>query len=187
MEGHVRVPHPADVVHRHAVPKGVRKAGELPDGGVVRVVGAEVRRLALNGVAHLIEADHVGETQLQHKASRLFRPVHHEAALREARDGLGHRRARDAENGSNLIDIQPGTRGQLQTDDFVIQKPHHQVLEFGLRLRLDHFLQLIVIHLLSPPFLHSTAFRKPPQDEIPQEFINWSFISAMGNDIIIIR
>ena len=84
-----------------------------------------------------------------------------------------------AQRGSQLVDIQSGAGRELQTDDFVIQKLHDQVLELCLRLCVDHFLQLVAIHLFSPPFPHFTAFRGPPQDGFPEEFINCPFISSV--------
>ena len=103
MEGHIRVLHAPDIPAHHAVLEGVCQHGQLPYYRLIRRVGAEGSGLPLNGGTHLVKIDHVQQVQIQHKAAVLPRMGHHKADLRQPGDGLGHRRAGDAQRGKAAL------------------------------------------------------------------------------------
>ena len=151
VEGHVRLPHAADVPALNAGLEGFRQHGQLPHVGVAGLIGAEGGGLALDGVAHMVEMDHVHHVQVQHKAAALSRAGHHKADVRKPGHRLGHRRAGDAERGGQLVHVQLGSRQNVQRHDLVIQQLHHQVLQLGPGLRLHIALQLVFVHARPSP------------------------------------
>ena len=153
VKGHVRVLHAADVVHDDAVAEGVRQPGQLAYSFILRVVGTEIGGLALDGVAHLVQTDHIRQTQIQYKAALLIRRVDHKAHLGKATDRLRDRRARNAQRRGQLINIQPGPGRNLQADDIVVQHLHDQVLQLGVRMLFNLAVQGISVH-----FFHSLCF-----------------------------
>ena len=146
VEGQIRLPHAADVPALHAAFEGLGQERQLPHGGIAGGGGAEIGGLALDGVAHVVEVDHVHHVQIQHEAAALPRAADHEADLRQAGHSLRHGGAADAQGGGQLVHVQLGAGQDAQCDDLVIEQLHHQIPELGPGLGLHIAFEFVFVH-----------------------------------------
>ena len=146
MEGHVGLLEPLAVHPRHGLFELGGKAVELGDGLGAGLVRAEGGGLALYGRARVVEVYHVQQVHVRDVKTAGLGLRFHKADGLEPVYRLDDRRARDAQIGGYLVNVELGGGGYIQHDDLVVEYLRDDLAELGKGVFFKVVFELFPVH-----------------------------------------